>query len=133
MVENLLSRLKGVKKNGTDKYLACCPSHPDKSPSLAIKEINDRILVHCFAGCSADSITAAVGLTQNDLFREDLSKDENDKLKFKYSQATIQHEKNILLFAKNERDNGNKLNASDLKRELQAFMFVKSCGGNYGL
>lgn len=128
MVENLLSRLKRVKKIGTDKYLACCPAHNDKSPSLAIKETDDRILVHCFAGCSADSITAAVGLTQNDLFRDELTQEYRQFKEEQVNMDKLRHEKNILLFAKHERENGKKLSDADLKRELQAFMFVNRYG-----
>lgn len=37
-IDKLTSRLDGVKSNGYGKYLARCPAHDDKSPSLAIKE-----------------------------------------------------------------------------------------------
>lgn len=61
----------GIKQTGNNKYLCRCPSHEDKSPSLAITELSDKILVHCFAGCDAESIMAAIGLTVNDLFSDD--------------------------------------------------------------
>lgn len=65
-----LSRLQKVRKNGND-YVACCPAHEDKSPSLTIAEKEDgRILVHCFAGCSADEVVGAVGLELKDLMPE---------------------------------------------------------------
>jgi hypothetical protein len=66
-LDNLLSRLQKVRKNGKD-YMACCPSHPDKSPSLTIAEKEDgRVLVHCFAGCSADEVLGAIGLEMKDV------------------------------------------------------------------
>ncbi|SHM05517.1 CHC2 zinc finger [Nitrosospira sp. Nsp11] len=71
--ENLISRLTKVKKTGPDRWLACCPAHDDKSPSLAIKELGDqRILLHCFAGCSPQEILDAIGLTFDELFPEKL-------------------------------------------------------------
>lgn len=65
-----LSRLKKVRKNGKD-YIACCPAHDDRSPSLTIAEKDDgRILLHCFAGCAADEVVGAVGLELKDLMPE---------------------------------------------------------------
>jgi len=66
---NLLERLEKVKKTGMDSWLACCPSHNDKTPSLAIKEVdNGTILLKCFAGCDNYSVVSAVGLELSDLF-----------------------------------------------------------------
>lgn len=65
----LLHRLDGVQSRGPNNWLACCPAHADHSPSLAIKETDDgRLLLHCFAGCSTDSILSTVGLAFADLF-----------------------------------------------------------------
>ena len=66
-IDNLISRLHKVKPNGIGKWLACCPAHPDKSPSLAIKEIDGKILIHCFAGCPVIDIVSAIGLELSDL------------------------------------------------------------------
>lgn len=33
-----------------------CPAHPDKTPSLSIRQGHDGILVHCFAGCDPDDV-----------------------------------------------------------------------------
>ncbi len=70
-VDNLLLRLDKVKPVGKCRWLACCPAHADKSPSLSIRELDDgRVLVHCFGGCSSYSVLEAIGLTINDLFPE---------------------------------------------------------------
>lgn len=67
-----LSTLDKVRKNGKD-YMACCPAHPDKSPSLTIAERDDgRILIHCFAGCSAEEVVNAVGMELKDLMPENI-------------------------------------------------------------
>ena len=67
-----LSTLDKVRKHGKD-YMACCPAHPDKSPSLTIAEREDgRILVHCFAGCSAEEVVNAVGMELKDLMPENV-------------------------------------------------------------
>ncbi|OAI16561.1 hypothetical protein A1359_07905 [Methylomonas lenta] len=70
MINKVLERLSGVKKSGADKWLAKCPAHDDRSPSLGIKLVDDKILVHCFAGCSVDDIVQSIGLEISDLFPE---------------------------------------------------------------
>jgi len=65
----ILSALHKVKGAGPDRWVACCPAHEDKSPSLAIRELDDgRVLLHCFAGCGADEVLGAIGLSMTDLF-----------------------------------------------------------------
>jgi hypothetical protein len=66
-LENLLSRLAKVKGRAGN-YTACCPAHEDKSPSLAVKEQDGKIILHCFAGCSVENIVGAVGMDMTDLF-----------------------------------------------------------------
>ena len=45
-----------------------CPAHEDRTPSLSVREGDDeRVLVNCFAGCSAEQICEAVGLSLSDL------------------------------------------------------------------
>lgn len=69
--DNLLQHLNKVKRTKPGNWLACCPAHDDKSPSLSVRELDDgRILVHCFSGCSVEEILGAVGLTFSDLFPE---------------------------------------------------------------
>ena len=70
----LLSRLNKVRRTGHGTWLACCPAHEDRSASLSVREADDgKILLHCFAGCSAHEVVAAAGLDLADLFppRED--------------------------------------------------------------
>jgi hypothetical protein len=68
-IDAMLSRLEGVKRTGNGIWLARCPAHQDKSPSLSIREADDnKVLIHCFAGCSAHEIVSAVGLEITDLF-----------------------------------------------------------------
>ena len=65
---NFLSHFEKVKAVGQNKWIALCPVHGDKSPSLSIRLAEDRILIHCFAGCTAEEVTKAVGLSVSDLF-----------------------------------------------------------------
>jgi hypothetical protein len=67
----LLERLDGVRPTGPGSWVAKCPAHADRRPSLAIRETADlRLLVHDFAGCSVEEILNAVGLDFDSLFPE---------------------------------------------------------------
>jgi len=68
-VYTILDRLDKVKENGPGRWLACCPAHQDRSPSLAVRETSDgTILMKCFAGCPTGDVLAAIGLELKDLF-----------------------------------------------------------------
>ncbi len=67
-LSNLLAHLDGIRETGHGKYVARCPGHDDRSPSLAIKDGDDgRVLVHCFAGCETEDVLSAIGMTFSDL------------------------------------------------------------------
>lgn len=71
-VETVRERLELAGCNprgGEERYVARCPAHSDRAPSLSVREGDDgRALVHCFAGCTAQEIVAALGLDLRDLF-----------------------------------------------------------------
>jgi hypothetical protein len=69
MVDLILSRLSHVRGSGPG-YVARCPAHEDRSPSLSLRDTGDRVLLHCHAGCSTEEILDAIGLDWSDLFRE---------------------------------------------------------------
>jgi len=72
-IDNVLNRLGKVKQTGADQYVACCPAHEDKSPSLSIRFLPDgRILMKCFAECSINEVLDAMGLNFRNLFPEKL-------------------------------------------------------------
>jgi putative DNA primase/helicase len=64
-----VERLSGVEAVAKG-WIACCPAHADRDPSLSIAEKDGKVLVHCHAGCSTDAIVQAVGLTMSDLFED---------------------------------------------------------------
>ncbi|HEY9678868.1 MAG TPA: toprim domain-containing protein [Drouetiella sp.] len=43
-----------------DGYLSRCPAHDDSTPSLSIKQSNERVLLKCFGGCSQHSVIDAL-------------------------------------------------------------------------
>jgi hypothetical protein len=68
-LEAVLERLQGVRRNGSG-WMALCPAHADKSPSLSVRDGNSKVLLHCFAGCAVEDICAAAGIEVQDLFSE---------------------------------------------------------------
>lgn len=68
-IDNLLSRLDGVKRTGQDRWQARCPAHGDRHASLSVRETDSgAVLVHCFAGCAVHEVVGAIGLELSDLF-----------------------------------------------------------------
>ncbi|WP_457667705.1 CHC2 zinc finger domain-containing protein [Thiolapillus sp.] len=63
-----MNKLDKVRRTGENQWVACCPVHDDRSPSLSIRLTADRILLHCFAGCPAEDVLSALNLTFNDLY-----------------------------------------------------------------
>jgi hypothetical protein len=67
-IESFTSLLDGTKQTSRG-WAFQCPAHADRHPSGAATEGEDgRILVKCWAGCTAAEIVAAMGLTLADLF-----------------------------------------------------------------
>lgn len=67
MFDTILGRFPIAKKSGAG-YLATCPAHDDHNPSLSIAVKDSKVLLKCQAGCTVDSVCAAVGLEVKDLF-----------------------------------------------------------------
>jgi hypothetical protein len=67
-INNILTKLDGVKKTGHGRYIAKCPAHADGSPSLVVAERDNRILVKCFAGCSIAEVMDSIGIKMVDLY-----------------------------------------------------------------
>lgn len=66
-VELVLSKLPDARRRGNG-WMAPCPAHDDRRPSLCITTGDDgRALVHCHAGCTPDAIVGALGLKLGDL------------------------------------------------------------------
>ena len=70
---NLIARLDGIRETGAGQWIARCPAHDDRSPSLSIKQVDDRVLIHCFAGCEVGDVMASIGLTLADLYDRPLA------------------------------------------------------------
>ena len=121
MIENIIQLLDKVRSTGEGRWIACCPSHEDKTPSLAIREVDDRLLLHCFAGCEVYEIVSALGLELSDLFPEKIHSGNKpvsrpfpavDILRCLTSEITF------LIVCASDLANGKKLDQEDKDRLL---------------
>src|SRR5680860_1196112 len=65
---SILGKLNKVRRSG-DGWMARCPAHEDRDPSLSISEGTDgAVLLHCHAGCTTEAVVAELGVTLEDLF-----------------------------------------------------------------
>lgn len=123
---NLLDRLHNVKPKSNGRYVAACPAHEDQDPSLAIAVLDDgRILVKCFAGCSAADVVAAVGMSLSDLFPDGAIREQMRG----WQQMTHKDngtDKTVLAMAESDRKRGVKLSPQDLHREREAYLRLRN-------
>ena len=116
----LLDHLEGVRATGPRGWVAQCPAHHDKTPSLSVRELPDgRVLVHCFAGCNVHDILAAVGLSLWDLFPERLGDNlrrEREPFPARNVLKTLGHETLVVLMAASTVAQGGALDSDNLDR-----------------
>jgi hypothetical protein len=86
-IDFILGRLEKVKKSGSG-YVACCPAHEDRNPSLSITHKDGLVLLNCQANCATEDVVAALGLKMSDLFDEPLTSDKPEVLEtYDYTDA----------------------------------------------
>ena len=128
-ISELLSRLTGLRRTRPDRWIAICPAHDDKSPSLSISETGDgTVLIRCWAGCGAKDIVGAVGLSLRDLFPKRLSftKPYPSRKSFSAHEVveTACSEAMILYLAYQQILSGTPLTTQDAKRAAQAIRAI---------
>lgn len=119
--EALISRLTKVKPNGAGRWMACCPAHDDRNPSLAVREEPDgRVLIQCFAGCETEDVLGAVGLEWKDIMPEQpiyhRAKPIAQRIYPSDAIKLIQFEARLVALAAYELTKGIKLSDKDLDR-----------------
>ena len=123
-LETILSRVDKLKRTGQGRYIACCPAHADKRPSMNIRELDDgRVLIKCFGGCDNESILSALGLQFSDLFPEPVTphgKRERKPFNAYDVLACVRFEARITALAAIELSKGKPLTEQDKARLMLA-------------
>lgn len=115
----LLSRLNKVKRSSSNSWVACCPAHEDRTPSLTIRDAGDgRILIHCFGGCATEDVLGAVGMTWEDVMPPKAIDHHVKPVKLYATDAlkAIQFEARMVAAAGYSMARGEKLDEESMKR-----------------
>jgi len=135
--ESLLSRLDQVKETGPGRWLARCPSHDDRNPSLSVRETDDgKVLIKCWGGCAANDVVASVGLEMHDLF----SNPPQNQLPLKPYEKWIPRdvikalsdETTVVVLSASATLVGKKLTEADYKRLLLATKRIDAAASEVG-
>ena len=117
-VQKILERLDHVRKTSSDQWVAVCPAHDDRSPSLHVREKEDgRILIHCKAGCCANEVLDAINLSYDDLFPDSM---ENHRGFHRVKDHTV--DDFVVEIWQADRKLGKKASKQDKERYRQALI-----------
>lgn len=139
-VNLLLNRLRKVKATGRDKWLACCPAHDDKNPSLSVRVAeNGTILIRCWGGCGAADVIGAVGLSFSDLFPQALPPQQHSRPRIRQpftaddALRCLASEAGVIAIAAADIVEGRKLSTVDSERiDLAMGRITDAVGYVYG-
>ncbi len=123
IAEDFISRLEKVRKAGDRSWSARCPAHADKSPSLRVTDTDGALLIHCFAGCSAAEIVAAVGLNLSDLFPPRDPRERAIYARERFTKGTLkdlQFELSVAMIILGDLASGKPLKPADADRAQRA-------------
>jgi len=125
-IEKVISALKKVKEIGRGKmarrFQACCPAHDDSEPSLAVSLTHDdRVLLHCWAGCGGAEIVSALNLDWSYFMPEKIDTRIESvfgpRVKPKITESDC-----LLAIAKDIRKSGGRLTKEEKEKELRAYL-----------
>ena len=117
-----LAKLTDSYKPHKNGYLCKCTGHSDKSPSLYISDKDDKVLVHCFAGCDTESVVSGMDVQMKDLFHNSNMK-RNQKKDYAIKKNKMQlfhaldHELHVLYSIVSQRTCDDTLSRNSSYRE----------------
>lgn len=85
-------------------YLVRCPAHRDDSPSLSLRDGDNGLIVHCFAGCAPGEVYAAIRRIDHGLLQPGETAREPVKGSTEYERR--QHEKAAWLWSRRQPISG---------------------------
>jgi hypothetical protein len=133
--EKVLSALTRVLQSGDGQWRALCPAHGSKSRSLSVREVDGRVLIHCFAGCEVEDILAALGLQFSDLYEQPLGHRLRPVGGLSASErlALLEHECLVVLLLVSDIRKGQPMVDADYDRLMTAVGLISLARSNsYG-
>ncbi len=86
------AELLDARRCGPGRWMARCPPHQDRTPSLQIAQGDKDVLLHCWTGCSIEEVCTALGLRLHDLFDDrDLSPAERRGASQERQERDVEH------------------------------------------
>ena len=71
-IDKVLPHLERKRQTGPKSWMALCPAHDDRSPSLSVTEADDySLLIHDFGGCETEAVLRCWGMEFSDLYKPD--------------------------------------------------------------
>lgn len=133
-VEKILNKLNKVKRTSNNTWLACCPAHDDKTPSLSIKDTGEgKLMLRCFAGCETIDVLGAIGLDWEDVMppKQPLEKIETVKSQKHTLYATdalrvLKIESQIIVMAAFDIQKGRQIKEAEMARITLAMERIKT-------
>lgn len=136
-IEKLLPRLAQAKQIAPGKWIALCPAHDDRRPSLSIRETDDgTVLLKCWSGCGGADIVEAVGLRLHDLFPRRLENRRalrpGERWIPRDAMAGVAFEALVVVIAGEQLMQGNPLTRRDLDRIATAAGRIRAAAREVG-
>lgn len=131
IVSALIERLDAVKQTGEGRWIARCPSHDDKTPSLSIRETSDgTILLKCWAQCGVSEIVASIGMELRDLFPRNTDYRQPLKPRERWHPRDLlqilRREATVILIAARDIAGSGLLSDADQERLLEAVIRIST-------
>jgi hypothetical protein len=119
IADRFLPLLNKVRPTGDGRWIACCPVHDDKNPSMTITEANESVLMNCHScGANGKDVCDSLGLDSFELFGKDFNP--NDYKKPRIPAADIlrclDFEVMFLSCVNNQLSQGQPLTEKDKER-----------------
>ena len=114
--------LEAVRQHG-DGYMARCPAHDDRTPSLSVKDGDEGgVVVYCFARCTPEAVCAAHGYELPDLAPPNPDGNGNGRRRivtsYRYEDAQGHHVFDVVRFDPKDFGNaGQRQRPMDLEPE----------------
>lgn len=133
-VEKILNKLNKVKRTSNNSWLACCPAHDDRTPSLSIRDTGEgKLMLRCFAGCETIDVLGAIGLDWEDVMppKKPLEKIEMVKSQKHTLYATdalkvLKIESQIIVMAAFDIQKGRTIKEAEMARITLAMERIKT-------